>query len=532
MSAAAALLAVLCLPAGAQTYRERRDALVAQYVAEARERLGRARERLEAAQELMLTPHAAHAPTEAALLHLDLAEAALAAAEPTLAALPDAPVPAGWTPFEERAARARALLKGAAPDLDAVFDRVPLGLGPLQRTEVGRFDGSGPRIVVRGYHALAAVSPEYLAALMAHEAVHALQWEAARARGERFRSGPEEEAQARRRQAAVWQAFGSPADKDFSGAAEMVSEAVRAGETSLKEHVDRQEASAREWEWVTPAVEDPLPRVVGASTRPVTGPEGMDDPPEGLSEAGAETRNFWFEGSVRIMRESYAQAALGALDSGRGMLGAAVELAAPYPLVVNYELVQVWALQPRRYPPGIYAAFQALHPAVTEIDKARTALAAPEVGAEDRTLLARYAGERSGVRFWPEAAARRALKPLPKGLPRPVGLASTPLGRAEVPLGDSHVLVPGAWVSRSTHTDVAGAWAAHVLAHRAHGAGEPSLEEELEAVEASLKAWSAAGADARYDKAHPDRFLRFRVALENGGRESLRGYLRSLGFTD
>lgn len=529
----AALFAILCAPADAQTYKERRDALVDSYLAEARDRLGLARTRLEAAQELMLTPHAAHGPTEAALLHLDLAEAALAAAEPTLAALPDPGPPRGWTPFEERRARALAHLRAAAPDLAAVYERVPLVLGPLSRTEVGRFEGAGPRIVVRGYHALAAVTPEYLATLLAHEAVHALQWEAARARGERFRAGPEEEAEARRRQSAVWEALGSPADKDFEGAAGLVAEAARAGTDSLMEHVDRQEASARDWDWVTPAVSDPLPPVAALSSASApTGPAGMDDPPAGLSEAPPQERNFWFEGSVRIMGDGYAQSALGSLDSARGMLGAAVELAAPYPLVVNYELVQVWALQPRRYPPGIYAAFQALHPVMTEIDRARAALAAREVSEEDRLLLARYARARAAVREWPEDFATKALKSLPKGMPKTTGLASTPVGRAATYSGDSPVVVPGAWVARSTNTDVAGAWAAHVLTHRAQNASEPTLEQELEAVEASLAAWRRAGADSRYDKAHPDRFLRFRVARENGGRESLRAYLESLGFAD
>lgn len=492
------LAAFLCVPAGAADYAQRRDALVSQYLAEARSRLAAARGYLETIQELMLTPHSSDGPAEAALLHLDLAAAALDAAEPTLARLPASGPPPGWAPFEERLASARKLLRAAAPDLEAVYDRIPASAGPLERNEVGFFEGAVPRVTLRGYYALSGSSPEYLATLLAHEAAHALQWEAAHAKGEKFRSDPGHEAEARRREAGVWKALGAPRKKDDDGAAAVVTAAVEAGEASLRQHVETEAENARDWEWVTPAVAVP-PRP-GAAAPAVLEPEAEDD----LS---------WLDGRIAGIRADFSQAALGRLDGARAVLGSSVELAAPFPKIVNFELVQVWALHPKRYPPAIHAAFQALHPAVTEIDKARAALALPAASAEDRALLARYAADRASVRSWTPS------------------LGSTPL--ADLPPEEAErVVVPGAWVDRSTNTDVAAAWTAHVQVHRGQGVLRPTLEQETAAVEASLEVWEKLGADARFDKAHPDRFLRFRVARQQGGRETLRAYLRGLGFSD
>lgn len=498
MGAAAVLAAVFCLPASAQSYQDRRDALVTQYLAEARSRLAAARGYVETVQELMLTPHSSDGPAEAALLHLDLAAAALDAAEPTLARLPASEPPTGWAPFEERLGSARKLLRAAAPDLDVVYDRIPVAAGPLERNDVGLFEGSVPRVTLRGYYALSGSSPEYLATLLAHEAAHALQWEAARARGEKFRSGPEEEAEARRREAGVWKALGAPRRKDSDGAAAVVAAAVEAGEASLRQHVEKEAETARDWEWVTPAVDPPARPGAPAPEAP---------------EPAAEDDMSWLDGRIAGIRADFSQAALARLDGARAVLGSAVELAAPFPKIVNFELVQVWALRPKRYPPGIHAAFQALHPAVTEIDKARAALARPEATAEDRDLLARYAADRALVRDWPGP------------------ISSTPVGEAP-PAEAGRVVVPGAWVDRSSNTDVAAAWSAHVRVHLGQGTRRPTLAQELAAVEAALEVWEKVGSDARFDKAHPDRFLRFRVARQEGGREGLRTYLKGLGFAD
>lgn len=492
------LAAFLCVPAAAADHAQRRDALVSQYLAEARSRLAAARGYLETIQELMLTPHSSDGPAEAALLHLDLAAAALDAAEPTLARLPASEPPQGWAPFEERLASARRLLRSVAPDLEAVYDRVPVSAGPLERNDVGFFEGAGPKVTLRGYFALSGSSPEYLATLLAHEAAHALQWEAARARGEKFRSDPEHEAEARRREAGVWKALGAPRKKDDDGAAAVVAAAVEAGEASLRQHVEKEAETARDWEWVTPAVEAPPRPGAGAQAAP---------------EPSAEDDMSWLEGRIAGIRSDFSQAALARLDGARAVLGSSVELAAPFPKIVNFELVQVWALRPKRYPPGIHAAFQALHPAVTEIDKARAALALPAATAEDKSLLARYAADRTSVRSWTDT------------------LASTPV--ADPPPGEAgRVVVPGAWVDRSTNTDVAAAWAAHVKVHLGQGTLRPTLEQETAAVEASLEVWERLAADSRFDKAHPDRFLRFRVARQEGGRETLRAYLKILGFAD
>lgn len=524
MGPAAALLALLCAPAEAATYLERRDALIADYQAETRNRLKKARGHLEVVQELMLTPHASDGPAEAALLHLDLAEAALTVAGPTLARLPPTELPVGWTPLEDRLAAARGLLKDVAPELDAVYDRMPLSVGPLERNEVGVFEGSYPRVLLRGYYSIAAVTPEYLVTLMAHEAAHALQWEAAHARGERFSASLEDETQARRREAEVWKAIGAPREKDSDGAAAGVAAAVEAGEDSLKSHVAEVEVKAREWEWVTPAVEGPARRSMAAPAGVAASVAAEEDP--AAVPDGDEARNFWLDGRIDGIRADFSQAALRSLDAARAVLGTTVELAAPFPKIVNFELVQVWALHPKRYPPGIHAAFQAIHPAVGEIDKARAALAAATVSPEDRALLERYSLERATLRDWGTEATRKALKPLAKttGL----RLASTQVGDA--PPAEGKIVVPGAWVDRSTQTDVASAWAAHLLAHREQKTSAPSLEQEVEAVEASLRVWEAVGADARFDKMHPDRFLRMRVVEQSGGRAALRAYLKSLGF--
>ncbi|TBR17068.1 hypothetical protein EPO15_17760 [bacterium] len=515
MGPAAALVLLLCAPARALTYAERRDALVADYLADGRMRLGLVRGNLEVVQELMLSPHGADGPVEAALLHLDLAEAALTAAEPTLARLPPVEAPAGWSPFEDRLARARDLLKEAAPDLEAVYDRVPVKGGALERHEVGVFEGRYPRIVLRGYYALSGASAEYLATIMAHEAAHALQWEAAHARGESFVSDSAAEAEARQREAAVWKALGAPKDKDFDGAAQSVAEAVSGGEDALARHSAEVEAKPGEWEWVTPAA--------AAPPRPST--SAMTEAEEPPAEEGQPA--VWLDARIGGIRSDFSGAALRGLDGARGVLGTLTEAAAPFPKIVNYELVQVWALSPRRYPAGTYMAFQALHPAMAEIDKARAALAGTALSEEDRALLARYAPDRQAVRVWGARETKAALKDLPKGAAKGLVLASTAVGDA--PASDK-VVVPGAWVDRSTNTDVAGAWAAHAAAHRAQGTAAPTLEEELEAVESSLAVWEKSGADARFDKAHPDRFLRFRVPQQSGGREALRAYLKTLGF--
>lgn len=528
MGSAGALLLLLCAPAHGASYLERRDALVADYQAETRKRLKKARGHLEVVQELMLTPHSSYGPAEAALLHLDLAEAALTAAGPTLARLPPTEPPAGWAPLEERVAAARKLLKGVAPDLDAVYDRIPLAPGPLERNEVGVFEGSFPRVLLRGYYALASATPEYLVTLMAHEAAHALQWEAVHARGEKFSATLEHETQARRREAEVWNAIGAPTEKDSDGAAAGVAAAVAAGEDSLKSHVAEVEVKAREWEWVTPAVEGPARR---SSAPPAGVPASVadsEDPPAGLEDVGDDVRNFWLDGRIDGIRADFSQAALRGLDAARAVLGTTVELAAPFPKIVNFELVQVWALHPKRYPPGIHAAFQAIHPAVGEIDKARAALASATVLPEDRDLLERYALERAAVRDWAGTEAKRALKALAKRPAKGLSLASTPV--ADAPEAEGKVVVPGAWVDRSTATDVASAWTAHILVHRDQKTAAPTLDQEVEAVEASLRVWEAAGADARFDKMHPDRFLRLRVAEQSGGRAALRAYLKSQGF--
>lgn len=471
----AVLLALLSgAPALAADYPARGRALVSDYVAEARARLAASRESLEAVQELMLTPHSADGPAEAALLHLDLAEAYLRAASSALPALAPVSPPAGWRPFEARLAEARGLLRKAAPELDAALEEFPVEAGPLERNTVAMTSCRAGRVRLRGFFALSAASAEYLGSLLAHEAEHVRQCRAARARGEYFAPTAAEEEAARRAEAAFWRAIGAPRDKDFDGAAAQVLAAAEAGDRALSEHVARESASAVSWEWVTPRAAPPAPPPARGAA-----PEPAEDPR--AAAAALEAR-------IRGVRDDRARSAGRFLDSARGVLGAVVELTAPERKIVNFELVQVWALQPERYPPGVHAAFRALHPVMTELDRARAALAAPEASAEDRALLKAYAPDREGA--------------------------------------------SGARARRTGDADIAGAWEAHLERHRRQKTAAPTLSEETEAVEASLDAWNDSGADARFDKSFPDRFLRFRVAREEGGREGLRAYLESLGFSD
>lgn len=465
------LLAVLaCPPAAASGYGERGAALAAVYLEESRARLASAREGLEAVQELMLTPHSSDGPAEAALLHLDLAEAYLASSSRTLAALAPAAPPPRWTPFESRLAEARRLLRSAAPELDAALDGFRVEAGPLERNTVALTRCQTGQVRLRGFFALSHASAEYLGSLLAHEAEHVRQCQAARERGEYFAPTAADEEAARRAEAAFWRSIGAPRDKDFDGAAAQVLAAAEAGGGALAEHVARETARPLAWDWVTPR---PSAAAAAADAEPAADPRGA---------ASA------LEARIRALREDRARLAARYLDSARGILGAMVELSAPDRKIVNFELVQVWALQPERYPPAVHAAFRALHPVMTELDKARAALAAPEASAEDRALLKAYAPDREGA--------------------------------------------SGAWARRTGNKDVAGAWEAHLAAHRRQKTAAPTLTEETEAVEAALDAWRESGADGRFDKAFPDRFLRFRVAREEGGRDGLRAYLESLGFAD
>lgn len=501
----ALVLLLLAAPASAQGYAQRRDALVRDYLAAARERLARARENAEVIQEMYLTPHSYDEAAEAALLHLDLAEAYLTSAETTLARLPDTAPPRGWTPFEERVSSAQAQLSRVAPDLAAAYAGLPVKAGPLEGNTLGEFFPTRREVVLRGYYALAAVPAPYLASLLGHEAQHAVDRSAGRAM---------DEPAARRAGARVWRALkGGPAD-DFDGSAENEARAVEGGTKTLEAHLEA--AKTRSWEWVTPQVPEP-PRPSGAEAEQWEKPEDAD-----LSTGPARWGGpQWVSSHMGAIRANFAQGGLNSLAEARAVLGQVPELAAPFPKIVNYELMEVWALEPRRYPAGLYLAFQALHPVMTELDKARAALSRDGASEEDKEALARTA----------EARARR--RPWPKGsLPSPV--ATTPVGWGVQEKGLA--VVPGAWLDRSTHTGVAAAWLAHLAEHRAQGlapGAAPTLAQELDAVAAALASWEETGSDARYEKEHPDRLLRFRVAAaEGGGAPGLEAYLGSLGFPE
>ncbi|MDE2293195.1 MAG: hypothetical protein KGL53_14025, partial [Elusimicrobia bacterium] len=236
-----------------ETPRAAETRLVAEYASLARAQLGQARGFLESLQEFFITPHGADEPVEAALLHLDLAEAYLDEAERAAQRGLEASPEPGWTPFEERVAQARALLKRAAPDLDAVYDRVPILARPLEGDTLALYASGAREVRLRGYFAVNAVPAPYLAALLGHEASHALAAERAEAAGGRYESSLDDELLARRRETAVWRALGGGLAQDFGGIETAQAKAEDAGKKALRGFVEASAAAQREWTWVTPA---------------------------------------------------------------------------------------------------------------------------------------------------------------------------------------------------------------------------------------------------------------------------------------
>jgi hypothetical protein len=498
---------------------EQQSQLSEQYLKDARQKLGEAREQLEVLQEFGLTAHGSDEPVEAALLHLDLAEGYLAAALPGLtAAAGPGPAKDGWTPFEARQAKALRLLRSAAPDLAAVYERTPIRPAALEGNTIAEYDHRLGEVRIRGYFALNAASPEYLAAEFAHEAAHVLQFSSAAAAGRPYVSSREDELAARRRETLVWKALGAKPELDFAQQQGTQLQSLLAGEDGFRKWEKREEEDAPDWDWTKAA----------ASTAPVPA-DAVDASSITLVPDGAVMVPK-LKGTVAILRADFATAAQQRLAQAQDILGDLPELALPYPKLVVYDVMKLWVLQPQHYPRALQAVFEALHPVMTELDRSRACLGASAIDGEERALLANYGGERNGA-------------------PRPLGAADQALVRRWVPdagpvyvypypgsppaLAAGALGLPGAWQARGGRPEIAAAWAAHFAAHRRQGLapGEtPSAQEEAEAVRSSLEVWQRSGADAGFAGGHPDRFMFLRLLTEAGG-DVLDYYLKTSGFS-
>lgn len=467
----ALLLVSPVVRAAGDARRRAQDELYASYLAQAREQLKGARSWLETSQEMFLTPHSFDGPVEAALLHLDLAEAHLAAAEPTLlrALNPGAPADA-WTPFDERVRRAKAVLRRLAPDLADAADSVPIVTEALAGATQASFSKRRRRIAFRGYYALNEASPEFLAAMLAHEATHALG--ASRPGSERRTAAQkfEEEVDARRRECEVWRALGADPRKDFDGMLGAQAAACGDGEARLREFA-RAESETNAWEWIPPKA---------APASPGATPTAREGPPPTPAEIDA---------MVDRLRRNFSAAALGYLSNARLALGDIPELVEPRLKIVTYDVMKLWILEPGHYSEELHSAYQALTPVMDELEAASAALSRKTVSKADLAALKKYG--------------------------RDMKDAATAAG------------TPGFWQARAGRAEIASAWAAHRAVHARQGAvgRRPTVDEEVEAVRASLRDWKDRGADAGFDSAHPDRYLRFRVADQAGG-EVLKDYVR------
>jgi len=384
---------------------------------------------------------------------------------------------------------------------------------PLPGVTVGLFRSRPREVLVRGYFALNPPSAELLAALLAHEATHALQFpeDGSPPAGTK----EEREFEAQRREALVWMELGAGPERDFWGVEGDRAGLLARGDAALRDKTPADEAP--EWTWVAPA---DRPRPAPGREAPSFSTETVD---------AAETVRL-IERFGAGLRADRVAAALDGLAAARESLSDLTEVAAPYPKIVNADLMKVWALHPRQHPEAMVRVFEALAPTLEELEKARAALAAPRIGADERALLLHYARDRNVAKAQTAAARAVVERALGRGAPA-IACFPYPQARLDDP---SAIGLPGAWQCRDGRAEIAAAWAAHVLAHRRQGLApdaKPTLSQELEAARAALDVWRDIGADAGFDGDHPDRLLRLRIA-DQASAQALRAYLASLGFAD
>ncbi|MDD5629416.1 MAG: hypothetical protein PHU21_10155 [Elusimicrobia bacterium] len=516
-----AVLFLTAVPALASSGDQRlilQKGLFDEYVSDARLRLASAREQLEILQEFGLTPHSSDEPVEAALLHLDLAEGYLASSLPGLEPLASAsPAQDHWTPFAERKDEALRLLRGAAPDLAAAYEGTPVRAAALGGKTMAEFHYASREVRIRGYFAVNAASPEFLAARLAHEAVHALQYSSASISGTPTVSTREEELEARRRETQVWQALGAKPELDWGGQHGAQLKALLAGDEEFRKWTVDEQESAPDWSWTQAAV----------SSAPV--PAGAVDASSLTYVADSAVMVPRLKGTIAILRANFATAAQQHLERAQDILGTLPELALPCPKLVTYDVMKLWVLQPAHYPRALNAVFEALHPVMTELDRSRAWLGAAAIDEAERGLLANYGGERNRLARPLDDAARAVVERWVPGAPP---LFVYPYPGSPPRLADGAAGLPGAWQSRGGRPEIAAAWAAHLAAHRKQGLAPgsmPTAAQEEEAVRRALEVWRLSGANTGFDGGHPDRFLFYRLLDEAGG-DALAYHLKSSGF--
>jgi hypothetical protein len=507
---AAAALAWLAAPSAAASRRAAQRGLIGDALAEARAELRLGRDDLETLQELGLTPHSSDEPIESALLHLDLAQGYLVWAEPELFDAIE-PGPRGGPSFERRLKDALALLRARAPELADVYRTVPVRAAPLSGNQMAAFTSQPREVLVRGYFAINPPPAEYLAALLAHEAAHALQFPPG---GEPWGDRSSREYEARRRESLFWIELGAGPDRDFAGNESAQSAALSAGPAEFRAYISSNADAEPDWAWIAP-------HPAAGVAPPAEGPEAS------TGSVSAEATLALLSDTLASTRKNYAEGARRHLAAARALLTTATEFEAPYPKIANADIMRIWALQPGHYPAAMTRAFAALTPVLEELDKADAAVAAPRIDGAERERLKRYARDRDTARAQTKAARALLERLLGPGAP-PVFCFPYP---AE-PDPPTAIGIPGAWQCRAGRPEIAAAWAAHVLAHRAQGLAPdavPTLAQEKAAVEASLKVWKESGADAGFDPDHPDRFVALRVCAEAGG-DALELYLRGRDY--
>jgi|GEM_PF-3279870 len=504
--AAAFLLAV---PAAAEPRVGLQRELLGDALADARRELRLGRDELEILQELGLTPHSSDEPVEAALLHVDLAQGYLVWAEPELfGALEPG---AGRGAYEARLKEALALLRAHAPDLADVYKTVPIRPAALGGTIMARFSPAPREVLLRAYFAAAPPPAPYLAALLAHEAAHALQFPPG---GEPWGEHASREYEARRRESLFWIELGAGPRSDFGTNETDQAAALRAGEKRFRTFIAQASDSEPDWNWVAP-------RASTGAAAPT------EEAPVSTAPVDAAETLALLASSMASTRRNYVDGALERLRGARERLSETTELSAPYPKIVNADVMRIWALTPGHYPRAMTRAFAALTPVLDELDKAEAALAAASITPDERERLKRYAKDRDAARAQSPAARAVLERLLGRDAP-PVYCLAYP-AKLEPPTA---IALPGAWQCRDGRPEIAAAWAAHVLAHRAQGLApdaRPTLEQEEAAVQAELKVWRDAGADAGFDPDHPDRFLAARVAAQ-AGDAALREYLAGRAY--
>ena len=518
------------------------------YFGEALDRLRQARRMIEDLQEASLDPHEVDMPAAEALRRLDRAEALVKSSSAALADLVSRfpPEPAqlyGWAPIEDRVSKALELIdrSTAAAEVARLYrTRLAVEVYPIPGPTLALYSSKLKVVRVRGYYAVNAISPEFLAAVLVHEGTHALQH--LRRPGRRFRADLAGEREAREIEARFWLELKEPVLKDFQDTQGDQVAAYEKGPKAFDDFVRKNYREAPFWEWVEPAVRAPVePRPTAASQAEALA-EAEPASPLSPKEAAQALREI--QSAELSIRHNLELGSLRLLEDTRDALVQVPEVLAPYPRIVNHSTMTMRAESMKDYPLLMRLGYGLLSAVLDELDAARLALAEkrlppgeletltkdealqqPQGPAEDPKLDKRLfdlvqstspskpLGELWGAKGW-----RIALVPW-----------TTPRLEAEHP---DLILIPGAYFMRRPCGSIGAAWVVHQLVHRRQGlapGAAPSLDQEVEAWAETNRFWSAVDTkDAEdYAPAHGRRFLVMNALWERGGPDLIRLYLRA-----